>query len=82
MLFIRQAQCQSLTHYYLLSQLNIELREQAVKFKALALVETIGHTLAEEKMHEAEERAKSCEIAEAVLIGADSAFDVEGGVDA
>lgn len=49
--------------------LSTELRKQAAQFKALALAETVGHTLAEEALHEAEERAASCEVAEAVLIG-------------
>lgn len=47
-----------------------ELRKKATQFQALAVAETIGHTLAEEALHEAEERAASCEIAEAVLISA------------
>ena len=56
----------------------IELRKQAAQFKALALAEAVGHTLAEEALHEAEERAASCEIAEAVLIGAADSGESRG----
>ena len=47
-----------------------DLRQQAAQFKALAITEVVGHALAEEALHEAEQRAESCEIAEAVLLGA------------
>jgi hypothetical protein len=47
-----------------------DLRQQASRFKALAIAEVIGHALAEEALHEAQQRAESCEIAEAVLLGA------------
>lgn len=48
----------------------VDLRQQASRFKALAIAEVIGHALAEEALHEAQQRAESCEIAEAVLLGA------------
>ena len=47
-----------------------DLRQQAAHFKALAITEVVGHALAEEALQEAEQRAESCEIAEAVLLGA------------
>ena len=47
-----------------------DLRQQAAQFKALAITEVVGHALAEEALHEAEQRAETCEIAEAVLLGA------------
>ena len=48
----------------------VDLRQQASRFKALAIAEVVGHALAEEALHEAQQRAESCEIAEAVLLGA------------
>ena len=47
-----------------------DLRQQAAQFKALAITEVVGHALAEEALHEAQQRAETCEIAEAVLLGA------------